>query len=270
MPSQATWDTEAQLKVSELGQQYLGMPLIPVKDYGDDTERVSGLVVKVNFRPGGCDSVLAIESGPNSCFTNLSGAFLMFDEQHTTEPCSVANIATAAFRAGGAAALIVQSRENHNMQDHSNVRSNIILASVSISDAARLSSVLATNTDSKTCTIRAEEASAVTANIFINWPRSSWKASFQKTLYSNLITSARLAHKHASSSPLTIDNARVVVAIFFGRKPSVEILNVYIQRNLRRNGGMIDEVQFLVNTDKQPDLDYLSELLRDNPGDCQL
>ncbi|KAF2397317.1 hypothetical protein EJ06DRAFT_144184 [Trichodelitschia bisporula] len=58
---------------------------------------------------------------------------------------------------------------------------------------------------------------------------------------------------------------RIVGLVFYGRAEFVKVLDCYLKRNLVDNGGLLDEVIFSVHTDKQPDLDYLDELLATTP-----
>lgn len=75
---------------------------------------------------------------------------------------------------------------------------------------------------------------------------------------------------------------KVVALVFFGRRDLVSILDCYLkvtrdvpsrlpvhtyqmQRNLKANGGLLDEVIFTVNTDNNGDLAYLEELLKSSP-----
>lgn len=54
---------------------------------------------------------------------------------------------------------------------------------------------------------------------------------------------------------------KIIGLIFFGRPPVVEILDCYLKRNLASNGGFLDEVHWVVNTDKKQDIQYLDDLL---------
>ena len=54
---------------------------------------------------------------------------------------------------------------------------------------------------------------------------------------------------------------KIIGLIFFGRPPVVEILDCYLKRNLASNGGFLDEVHWVVNTDKAHDIQYLDDLL---------
>ena len=54
---------------------------------------------------------------------------------------------------------------------------------------------------------------------------------------------------------------KVIGLVFFGRRELVEVLDCYLQRNLKANGGLLDEVIFVVHTDIQEDLDYLETLV---------
>ncbi len=54
---------------------------------------------------------------------------------------------------------------------------------------------------------------------------------------------------------------KIIGLIFFGRPSVVEILDCYLKRNLASNGGFLDEVHWVVNTDKKQDIQYLDDLL---------
>lgn len=67
-------------------------------------------------------------------------------------------------------------------------------------------------------------------------------------------------------SELDTENlAKVIGLVFFGRRELVEVLDCYLQRNLKANGGLLDEVIFVVHTDIQEDLDYLETLVPRRP-----
>lgn len=55
---------------------------------------------------------------------------------------------------------------------------------------------------------------------------------------------------------------KIIGLIFFGRPPNVAILDCYIKKNLVTNGGFLDEVHFVVNTDKKQDIKYLDSLVK--------
>ncbi|KAB5526428.1 hypothetical protein GE09DRAFT_1178171 [Coniochaeta sp. 2T2.1] len=57
----------------------------------------------------------------------------------------------------------------------------------------------------------------------------------------------------------------VIGLVFYGRRELVRILDCYLKRNLRENGGVLDEVVFAINTDDQDDLAYLEDLLKTSP-----
>lgn len=57
----------------------------------------------------------------------------------------------------------------------------------------------------------------------------------------------------------------VVALVFFGRKNRVELLRCYLERNLVDNGGWLDEIQWVKNTDNPEDLKYLDEILASSP-----
>lgn len=58
---------------------------------------------------------------------------------------------------------------------------------------------------------------------------------------------------------------RVVAIVVYGRRERVKILHRYLQRNLRANGGVIDEVSFVVLAATQLDLEFLSRLVAMHP-----
>jgi hypothetical protein len=58
---------------------------------------------------------------------------------------------------------------------------------------------------------------------------------------------------------------RIIGLVFFGRKNRVEMLRCFLERNLVDNGGWLDEVHWVQNTDKKDDLAYLEEILADQP-----
>lgn len=55
---------------------------------------------------------------------------------------------------------------------------------------------------------------------------------------------------------------KIIGLIFFGRPPHVAILDCYLKKNLVTNGGFLDEVHFVVNTDKKDDIKYLDGLIK--------
>lgn len=55
---------------------------------------------------------------------------------------------------------------------------------------------------------------------------------------------------------------KIIGLIFFGRPPVVAILDCYLKKNLVTNGGFLDEVHFVVNTDKKEDIKYLDGLVK--------
>lgn len=55
---------------------------------------------------------------------------------------------------------------------------------------------------------------------------------------------------------------KIIGLIFFGRPSVVAILDCYLKKNLVTNGGWLDEVHFVVNTDIEDDIKYLDELVK--------
>ncbi|EEU35798.1 uncharacterized protein NECHADRAFT_55758 [Fusarium vanettenii 77-13-4] len=54
--------------------------------------------------------------------------------------------------------------------------------------------------------------------------------------------------------------------VFYGRKSRVSSMQCYIERNLADNGGWLDEVLWIVNTQNEEDLRYLDEIISSNPA----
>lgn len=67
------------------------------------------------------------------------------------------------------------------------------------------------------------------------------------------------------SSLVKPDNITVSGLVFYGRQSRVEIMKCYIERNMVDNGGWLDEVLWVVNTEQTDDLRYLEEILASNP-----
>ncbi|MCJ1287230.1 hypothetical protein MMC26_006578 [Xylographa opegraphella] len=67
--------------------------------------------------------------------------------------------------------------------------------------------------------------------------------------------------EHDSPDWVKPEGFKIVALIFYGRPKYVSILDCYLKRNLAINGGYLDEVHWMVNTDKQHDLNYLDTLV---------
>lgn len=61
---------------------------------------------------------------------------------------------------------------------------------------------------------------------------------------------------------------RIVARVFYGRRALVEILEVYLRRNLRTNGGVLDEVEFAwqEGSTQPEDVKYLDRLVEVEPS----
>jgi hypothetical protein len=55
-------------------------------------------------------------------------------------------------------------------------------------------------------------------------------------------------------------DVKVVAMVFYGRLRAVDILDCYLQQNLASNGGVVDEVWFMVHTTIKEDVEWLKEL----------
>ncbi|KAI1330197.1 hypothetical protein F5Y16DRAFT_408837 [Xylariaceae sp. FL0255] len=53
---------------------------------------------------------------------------------------------------------------------------------------------------------------------------------------------------------------KIIGMIFYGRRRSVDILDCYLKQNLVSNGGYLDEVWFMVNTENEEDKAWLRDL----------
>ncbi len=57
------------------------------------------------------------------------------------------------------------------------------------------------------------------------------------------------------------EGLNIIGLIFFGRPSVVAILDCYLKKNLVTRGGWLDEVHFVVNTDREEDIAYLDKLM---------
>ncbi|KAL8681910.1 MAG: hypothetical protein Q9186_001996 [Xanthomendoza sp. 1 TL-2023] len=83
-----------------------------------------------------------------------------------------------------------------------------------------------------------------------------------------ILHNPRLSHLQQPSAPIPIipKDFRTVGLVFYGRRSRVEILNCYLKQNLKRNGGLLDEVIFLARTDNVEDLAYLDQIVAETTG----
>lgn len=58
---------------------------------------------------------------------------------------------------------------------------------------------------------------------------------------------------------------KIIGLIFFGRKDRVQILRCFLERNLVANGGWLDEIHWVRNTDYPEDVAFLEEIVASNP-----
>ncbi|XXG98245.1 hypothetical protein Hte_004568 [Hypoxylon texense] len=54
---------------------------------------------------------------------------------------------------------------------------------------------------------------------------------------------------------------KIVALVFYGRKRTVDFLDCYLLQNLAANGGYLDEIRFMVHTNKEEDIAYLKDLV---------
>lgn len=55
---------------------------------------------------------------------------------------------------------------------------------------------------------------------------------------------------------------KIIGLIFFGRPSVVAVLDCYLKKNLVSNGGFLDEVHWVVNTENEEDIRYLDGLVK--------
>ncbi|CAE7667726.1 hflX [Symbiodinium pilosum] len=76
--------------------------------------------------------------------------------------------------------------------------------------------------------------------------------------------SKMLQRRSSSIRVAGLQDQRVEAIVVFGREDRVRILDTYLQRNLRKNGGVIDKVHFVVFAAMRDDLEYLQQLIEQN------
>ena len=54
---------------------------------------------------------------------------------------------------------------------------------------------------------------------------------------------------------------KIIGLIFYGRPDTVAILDCYLRKNLAKNGGWLDEVHFVMNTEKEDDIKWLDDMM---------
>lgn len=55
---------------------------------------------------------------------------------------------------------------------------------------------------------------------------------------------------------------KIIGIVFYGRQATVEILDCYLRKNLAINGGLLDEIHFLINTEVEEDVHYIVGLIK--------
>lgn len=87
-------------------------------------------------------------------------------------------------------------------------------------------------------------------------------SSSNATIYSPEITPNTTAYWVPPATALVRPvGMKIIGLVFYGRPMFVNILDCYLQRNLAVNGGYMDEVRFVVNTQHQEDLEWLDNLV---------
>lgn len=100
-------------------------------------------------------------------------------------------------------------------------------------------------------------------------PSSSILQSSNPTPVKSDDTSAAKVSSPTSSSTLRVDgkpnNLTISGFVFYGRRDRVETMHCYLERNLVTNGGWLDNVIWVVNTNNEADLAYLDKILARSP-----
>ncbi|KAH8691888.1 hypothetical protein BGW36DRAFT_400048 [Talaromyces proteolyticus] len=92
------------------------------------------------------------------------------------------------------------------------------------------------------------------------------------TLESNGVSESTSTPFKASESPpykIRIPgkpmNFKITGFVFYGRRDRVESMHCYVERNLVTNGGWLDDVIWIANTENSADLSFLNEILARSP-----
>jgi len=82
------------------------------------------------------------------------------------------------------------------------------------------------------------------------------------------LPSSLRANRDASTTALKSwqkpEGFKIIGLVFYGRRKTMEVLDCYLQRNLVSNGGLLDEIHFVINTGQESDLEYLHNLTNSN------
>ncbi|KAI9890760.1 MAG: hypothetical protein M1814_003690 [Vezdaea aestivalis] len=79
-------------------------------------------------------------------------------------------------------------------------------------------------------------------------------------------TTETLAPSNTAPVLPTSTPTAIIGLIFYGRRDRVSILNCYLKRNLKSNGGVLDGVHFVLNTRDEEDLRYIRALVDHEPS----
>ena len=56
-----------------------------------------------------------------------------------------------------------------------------------------------------------------------------------------------------------------MLTLIDGRPKFVNILDCYLRKNLVSNGGYLDEIVFMINTQREDDIEWVDELIKTEP-----
>ncbi|KAK4553815.1 hypothetical protein LTR86_008990 [Recurvomyces mirabilis] len=117
--------------------------------------------------------------------------------------------------------------------------------------------------------IRATILSCIAILLLLTWPAYKY-TSLLDHVSIDIAKSTTIDITHPVPSDATVpfekpSGLRVIALIFYGRADRIRILHCYLQRNLPEQGGWVDEVHFMQDTDNEDDLAYLHTLAASSP-----
>jgi len=57
------------------------------------------------------------------------------------------------------------------------------------------------------------------------------------------------------------EGIKIIGIVFYGRRATVEILECYLRKNLASQGGMLDAIHFIINTEDKDDLEWIEGIV---------
>jgi len=94
--------------------------------------------------------------------------------------------------------------------------------------------------------------------------RSAYASGYKLPSLPSSLRTYRDASTTALKSWQKPEGFKIIGIVFYGRRKTMEVLDCYLQRNLVSNGGLLDEIHFVINTGQESDLEYLHNLTNSN------